>query len=66
MASGLAWVSLGALEGAVRIMSLLVARLFGRSPSAVARLGWESALVAVGLEFAFSLVWSWKLVWSWV
>ena len=66
MASGLGWVSLGALVGAVRIMSSVVACVLGRSPSAAVRLGRESALVAVGLEFAFALGWSWRLVWSWV
>ena len=50
VASGLAWVSLGALEGAVRLMSSLVAGLVGRSTSAAVRLGLDSALVAVGLE----------------
>ena len=50
MSSGLAWVFLGALEGAVRVMSSLVACLSGRSTSAAVRLGWDSALVAVGLE----------------
>ena len=66
VASGLDWVSLGALVGAVRIMSSVVACVLGRSPSAAVRLGWESALVAVGLEFSFALGWSWRLVWSWV
>ena len=50
MASGLAWVSLGALAGAVRVMSSLVACLAGRSTSAAVRLGWNSALVTVRLE----------------
>ena len=66
VASGLGWVSLGALVGAVRIMSSVVACVLGRSPSAAVRLGRESALVAVGLEFSFALGWSWRLVWSWV
>ena len=66
VASGLDWVSLGALVGAVRIMSSVVACVLGRSPSAAVRLGWESALVAVGLELSFALGWSWRLVWSWV
>ena len=50
VALGLAWVSLGALEGAVRLMSSLVACLVGRSTSAAVRLELDSALVAVGLE----------------
>ena len=50
VASGLAWVSLEALEGAVRLMSSLVACLVGRATSATVRLGWDSALVAVRLE----------------
>ena len=39
VASGLDWVLLGALVGAVRIMSSVVACVLGRSPSAAVRLG---------------------------
>ena len=73
VASGPAWVSLEALEGAVRIMPSLVACLVGRSTAVAVRLELGSTLVAVGLElgwgevwleFAFSLGLSWRLVWS--
>ena len=62
MASGPAWVSLEALEGAVRIMPSLVACLVGRSTAVAVRLelGWGG----VWLGFAFSLGLSWRLVWS--
>ena len=50
MALGLAWVSLGAFEGAVRIMSSLVACLVGRFALVAAGLRWDSALVSVRLE----------------